>query len=96
MQMADLIVHEGYRDLGYNLISLDDCWMARTRDAQGRLQPDPYRFPSGIKALGDYVSFLSQSAPEIHLMEYCFHYVWLLVLLVYVQFISFIWKTSLI
>ena len=58
MQMSDLLVHEGYRDLGYNLISLDDCWMARNRDAQGRLQSDPYRFPSGIKALGDYVSFL--------------------------------------
>ncbi|XP_063866968.1 alpha-N-acetylgalactosaminidase-like isoform X4 [Scylla paramamosain] len=55
MQMADLLVHDGYRDLGYNVISLDDCWMARSRDAQGRLQPDPYRFPSGIKALSDYM-----------------------------------------
>ena len=55
MEMADIIVNEGYRELGYNIISLDDCWLDRKRDAQHRLQPDPHRFPSGIKALGDYV-----------------------------------------
>lgn len=58
MQMADLLVHEGYRDVGYNLISLDDCWMARDRDSRGRLQPDPHRFPSGIAALSEYVGLL--------------------------------------
>ena len=30
--------------------------MAKTRDSEGRLQPDKDRFPSGIKALADYVS----------------------------------------
>ena len=29
--------------------------MEKTRDSQGRLQPDKQRFPSGIKALADYV-----------------------------------------
>ena len=32
-----------------------DCWAAKERDANGKLQPDPKRFPSGIKALADYV-----------------------------------------
>lgn len=57
MQMADLLVREGYTDVGYNMISLDDCWMARERDARGRLQADPHRFPSGIPALSSYVRF---------------------------------------
>ena len=30
--------------------------MANERDSLGRLQPDPDRFPSGVKALADYVS----------------------------------------
>lgn len=30
--------------------------MARDRTAWGELQPNPTRFPSGMKALGDYVS----------------------------------------
>lgn len=56
MQMADILVNEGYAQLGYDLISLDDCWLADERDSQGRLQPDAERFPSGIKGLADYVS----------------------------------------
>ncbi|XP_042228163.1 alpha-N-acetylgalactosaminidase-like isoform X2 [Homarus americanus] len=55
MQMADILVNQGYRDLGYDMISLDDCWLSRERDALGRLQPDPFRFPSGIAALSDYM-----------------------------------------
>jgi len=33
----------------------DDCWAAKERDASGRLNADPSRFPSGIKALTDWV-----------------------------------------
>jgi hypothetical protein len=29
--------------------------MAKSRDSAGRLVEDPTRFPSGIKALGDYL-----------------------------------------
>lgn len=47
---------EGWRDAGYEFICIDDCWMAPTRDKQGRLQADPKRFPSGIRKLADYVS----------------------------------------
>lgn len=52
---ADLMVSEGYLDAGYEYIIIDDCWLANERDENGRLQPDPERFPSGIKALADYV-----------------------------------------
>ena len=31
--------------------------MEKTRDSAGRLQADKKRFPSGIKALADYVCF---------------------------------------
>lgn len=56
--MADLLIADGYHDVGYTYINIDDCWLAHERDAFGRLQPDPDRFPSGIKALADYVSWL--------------------------------------
>ncbi|MPC53659.1 Alpha-galactosidase A [Portunus trituberculatus] len=53
--MAELMAEEGYLNAGYNMISLDDCWLAHERDEQGRLQPDPDRFPSGIPALANFV-----------------------------------------
>ncbi|XP_063790380.1 alpha-N-acetylgalactosaminidase isoform X2 [Pseudophryne corroboree] len=53
--MADKMADSGWRELGYVYISIDDCWSLKERDAQGRLQPDPDRFPSGIKALADYL-----------------------------------------
>jgi len=55
-RMADILVHEGYRDVGYEYVATDDCWMERERDAQGRLQADAKRFPNGIAHVADYVS----------------------------------------
>jgi alpha-galactosidase len=52
---ADAMVSTGLRDSGYTYVDIDDCWMASTRDAQGRLRPDPTRFPGGIAAIADYV-----------------------------------------
>ncbi|CAD5122803.1 DgyrCDS11209 [Dimorphilus gyrociliatus] len=49
------MVEKGFRDAGYTYVTLDDCWPARERDKQGRLQPDPLRFPNGIKYLADYL-----------------------------------------
>ena len=54
--MADLIVSDGYQDVGYTYVNIDDCWLTHERDRYGRLQADPERFPSGIKAIADYVS----------------------------------------
>lgn len=45
----------GFKDAGYQYVSIDDCWLAKERDSNGRLQPDKSRFPNGIKALADYV-----------------------------------------
>ena len=50
------MVEDGYLDAGYEYVIVDDCWLARERDENGRLQPDPDRFPSGMKNLSDYVS----------------------------------------
>lgn len=54
--VSDLLVSEGYADLGYEYVIIDDCWLDDSRDKHNRLQPAPTRFPSGIKALADYVS----------------------------------------
>lgn len=59
MKMADLMESEGYLAAGYNILSLDDCWMDHMRTPEGKLQPDASRFPSGIKALADYVCTLN-------------------------------------
>jgi alpha-galactosidase len=54
-QMADAIVNSGMRDLGYQYVVVDDCWFNPNRDSAGNLQGDASRFPSGMKALGDYL-----------------------------------------
>ncbi|MFF0256799.1 glycoside hydrolase family 27 protein [Micromonospora zamorensis] len=54
-QSADAIVSSGMRDLGYNYVVVDDCWFNPNRDSSGNIQGDPGRFPSGMKALGDYL-----------------------------------------
>jgi len=54
-ETADIMVNTGMVAAGYNYIVLDDGWMTRERDANGDLVPDPIKFPSGMKALIDYV-----------------------------------------
>lgn len=53
--MADLMVSEGYLEAGYEYINIDDCWSELERDENGKIVADRKRFPSGIKALSDYV-----------------------------------------
>jgi alpha-galactosidase len=48
------MVSSGMRDAGYQYVVIDDCWHG-PRDANGFITADPQRFPSGIKALADYV-----------------------------------------
>jgi alpha-galactosidase len=52
--MADGMVGSGMKDAGYQYAVIDDCWQV-SRDADGNIVADPKRFPSGIKALADYV-----------------------------------------
>jgi alpha-galactosidase len=51
---ADAMVASGMRDAGYRYVVIDDCWQT-ARDANGFILADPAKFPSGIKALADYV-----------------------------------------
>ncbi|MGW3130261.1 NPCBM/NEW2 domain-containing protein [Streptomyces sp. NPDC001076] len=53
--IADLFVAKGLKAAGYQYVNLDDCWALPERDADGKLVPDPARFPGGIKAVADYV-----------------------------------------
>lgn len=53
--MADHLVSDGYLEAGYKYIIIDDCWASKQRDNNSRLQPDPDRFPNGIKDLADYI-----------------------------------------
>ncbi|MFD8499119.1 NPCBM/NEW2 domain-containing protein [Amycolatopsis sp. NPDC059657] len=52
---ADTFVSKGLKDAGYTYVNLDDCWAKPQRNAQGDLEPDPVRFPHGIKYVADYV-----------------------------------------
>lgn len=54
-QMADMLVVGGYKDVGYNTVIIDDCWLDHKRSEEGKLQPDPKRFPGGIEGVSDYV-----------------------------------------
>jgi alpha-galactosidase len=51
---ANALVASGMRDAGYQYVVVDDCW-AGLRDANGFITADAERFPSGIRALADYV-----------------------------------------
>ena len=53
-EMADAMVQSGMRDAGYEYLVIDDCWQTG-RDSLGNIIPDPERFPSGMKALADYI-----------------------------------------
>ena len=53
-KQADAMAASGMKDAGYQYIVIDDCWQ-KSRDEGGNIVADPERFPSGIKALADYV-----------------------------------------
>jgi alpha-galactosidase len=53
--IADKFISLGLRDAGYTYVNIDDCWANWQRDKDGHLRANPKRFPSGIKALADYI-----------------------------------------
>jgi alpha-galactosidase len=53
-QIADAMAATGMKDAGYTYINIDDCWHGE-RDSLGFIHPNPQHFPSGMKALSDYV-----------------------------------------
>ena len=52
------LVKTGLAARGYNTVTIDDCWMQKTRDSHGNLQPDPARFPHGIKPVAQAIHAL--------------------------------------
>lgn len=54
-EMADLMASQGYREAGYEYLVIDDCWSLRERGKDGRIVPDPEKFPHGMKEVADYV-----------------------------------------
>ena len=54
---AKSMVSSRMRDAGYEYVVIDDCWQG-PRDANGFITADPQRFPSGMKALSDYIHSL--------------------------------------
>jgi len=53
--MADHLAADGFKELGYEYVNIDDCWSEMQRDSNNRLVADKKRFPNGIKGLADYV-----------------------------------------
>lgn len=57
-EIAEAMDKSGLKDAGYQYVNIDDCWQSSSRDENGRLQADMINFPSGIKALSEYVNSL--------------------------------------
>lgn len=53
-RIADAMAGNGMKEAGYQYIVIDDCWQI-ARDKDGYIIADPKKFPSGIKALADYI-----------------------------------------
>jgi alpha-galactosidase len=51
---ADALASNGMKDVGYQYVNVDDCWM-NGRDAAGNIRWDTTKFPSGIAELANYV-----------------------------------------
>ncbi|XP_068647023.1 alpha-galactosidase 1-like [Aristolochia californica] len=54
-ETADALVSTGLSKLGYHYVNIDDCWAESERDHHGNLVARNSTFPSGMKALADYV-----------------------------------------
>ena len=59
--MAATLVSSGMAAAGYTSLNIDDCWEAEARTADGQLTYNATKFPSGLKAFGDYVHSLNLS-----------------------------------
>lgn len=55
LKQAQFLISSGLAKKGYQYVNVDCCWMLRQRNANGELVPDPAKFPSGMKSLGDKI-----------------------------------------
>ena len=53
--VADSISSNGMEAAGYQYVVVDAGWKYSSRTSDGRLIPDPNKFPSGMKSLADYI-----------------------------------------
>ncbi|MER5731569.1 ricin-type beta-trefoil lectin domain protein [Streptomyces sp. NPDC002138] len=52
---ADALVTTGLAAKGYDTVTVDDCWMTKSRDKNGALVADRAKFPHGMAWLGEYL-----------------------------------------
>ncbi len=55
LSSADTLVASGLKDAGYEYVVIDDCWALKERSKEGKLVPDPAKFPHGMKYVADYL-----------------------------------------
>ena len=55
LESADAMVENGLLEAGYTYLVIDDIWHLKERGADGRMVPDPEKFPHGMKYVADYV-----------------------------------------
>ena len=58
LEVAELLISLGLKDLGYNYVNIDDCWSDKSNqrdNVTGRIRPDYAKFPGGIKHTADEV-----------------------------------------
>ena len=55
-ETTDAMVSNGFRDAGYKIVWIDDCWADKEKKGpDGAIAEDAARFPNGMKAVADYV-----------------------------------------
>jgi alpha-galactosidase len=58
LSQAKALVSTGLAKKGYDTITIDDCWMAKKRNADGTLAADLQKFPHGMAWMGQQVHAL--------------------------------------
>jgi len=54
IEAGKALAEMGFKDAGYEYVSIDDCWASKTRDPKTQqLVGDPDRFPSGMSFIGE-------------------------------------------
>ncbi|MEV7521402.1 ricin-type beta-trefoil lectin domain protein [Streptomyces sp. NPDC091371] len=52
---AEALVSSGLAAKGYDTVTVDDCWMTKSRDERGALVVDAQKFPHGMAWLGEHL-----------------------------------------
>jgi alpha-galactosidase len=55
---ANALARSGLAAKGYDTVTIDDCWMAPSRDSNGNLVADAQKFPHGMAWVGSYLHSL--------------------------------------